>query len=159
METILKKQAKEFMTKNVIAVKENESIKHLFKLLDKSGILGVPVVDDERHVVGIVTETDLIKHFTTLSSPQSINLLGGIVYLDNVADFNKQLKDHCAENVKDIMFEDAITIKENVTLLEVINIMSDKQITRLPVVNAKKQLVGIITRTDIIHQLAKVKKI
>jgi len=159
METILKKQAKEFMTKNVIAVKENESIKHLFKLLDKSGILGVPVVDDERHVVGIVTETDLIRHFTTLPSPRSINLLGGIVYLENVADFNKQLKEHCAETVKDIMFEEAVTVKENVTLLEVINIMSDKQITRLPVVNAKNQLVGIITRTDIVHQLAKVKKI
>jgi len=159
METILKKQAKEFMTKNVIAVKENESIKHLFKLLDKSGILGVPVVDDERHVVGIVTESDLIKHFTTLSSPNSINLLGGIVYLENVADFNKKLKEHCAENVKDIMFEEVETVKENMTLLEVINIMSEKKINRLPVINAKNQLVGIITRTDIVHQLAKVKKI
>lgn len=159
METILKKRAKEFMTKNVIAVTENESIKHLFKLLDKGGILGVPVIDKKRRVIGIVTETDLIKHFTTLKAPSSLNLLGGIVYLDNIQDFNKKLKEHCAETVKDLMFKSTITVHENATLLEIINIMSENQITRLPVINAKKQLVGIITRTDVVHQLAKVKKI
>ena len=159
METILKKSAKEFMTKNVIAVTENESIKHLFKLLDKSDILGVPVIDKKRHVIGIVTETDLIKHFTTLKTPNFINLLGGIIYLENTNDFNKQLKEHCAQTVKDIMYKPTITVNENTTLLEIINIMSDNQITRLPVVNSKKQLVGIITRTDIVHQLAKVKKV
>jgi CBS domain-containing protein len=159
MENILKKKAKEFMTKNVIAVKENESIKHLFKLLDKGGILGVPVIDGKRRVIGIVTETDLIKHFTTLKAPSSVNLLGGIVYLDNIQDFNKQLKEHCAETVKDLMFKPTITVTENTTLLEILNIMSDNQITRLPVVNSKKQLTGIITRTDVVHQLAKIAKI
>ena len=155
----MKKPAKEFMAKNVIAVKENESIKHLFKLMDEGGILGVPVIDDSRRVIGIVTESDLIKHFTTLETPRSINLLGGIIYLNNIADFNKQLKEHCAETVKDLMFGSAITVKEDTTLLEVINTMSENQITRLPVVNKKNQLVGIITRTDIVHQLAKVKKV
>ena len=159
MEKTMEKPAKEFMTKNVIAVKESESIKHLFKLMDESGILGVPVIDDSRRVIGIVTESDLIKHFTTLKTPRSVNLLGGIIYLNNIADFNKQLKEHCAETVKDLMFESAITVKEDATLLEVINTMSENQITRLPVVNKKNQLVGIITRTDIVHQLAKVKKI
>ncbi|MCK5616552.1 CBS domain-containing protein [Candidatus Pacearchaeota archaeon] len=159
MDKILKKQAKEFMTKEVIAVQENEGIKQIFKLLDESGILGVPVVNDKNHVVGIITEADLIKHFTTLQAPRSINLLGGIVYLDNVADFNEHLKDQCAETVKDLMFDSVVTIQENTTLQEMLNIMSDQQINRLPVVNKKDELVGIITRTDIVHQLAKVKKV
>ena len=159
MEKTLKKTAKDIMTKRVIAVKDNETIKHLFKLMDESGILGVPVVDDKRHVVGVVTESDLIKHFTTLKTPRSVNLLGGIVYLDNIQDFNEQLKDHCAEYVKDIMMTPAITVKESTKLLAVINLMSEKQITRVPVVNGKKQLVGIITRTDVVHQLAKIKNV
>ena len=159
METILKKKVQEFMTKNVIAVTANESIKHLFKLMDKSGILGVPVIDDKRRVIGIVTESDLIRHFTTLKAPKSINLLGGIVYLENIQDFNRHLKEHCAETVKDLMFKSAITAPENTTLLQIINIMSKNNITRLPIVNGKKQLVGIVTRTDIVHQLAKVKKV
>ena len=155
----MKKPAKEFMTKDVIAVKEDESIKHLFKIMDEGGILGVPVIDDQRRVTGIITESDLIKHFTTLKPPHSINLLGGIIYLNNIADFNEQLKEHCAETVKDLMYESPITVKEDTTLLEVINTMAENQITRLPVVNKKNQLMGIITRTDIVHQLAKVKKV
>ncbi|MBU0727376.1 CBS domain-containing protein, partial [Patescibacteria group bacterium] len=45
------------------------------------------------------------------------------------------------------------------TLLEAIDMMSEYHITRLPVIDNKEKLVGIITRTDIIHQLAKSKKI
>ena len=116
-------------------------------------------MDDKRHVVGIVTESDLIGHFTTLQAPRSVNLLGGIVYLDSVEKFNEQLKDHCAEYVKDIMVTPVITVKESAKLLDVINLMSEKKITRVPVVNGKKQLTGIITRTDIVHQLAKVKNV
>ncbi len=159
MDKILKKKAKECMTTDVIAVEDNESIKYLFKLLDKSGILGVPVVDEKRRVIGIVTESDLIEHFTTLKTPKSINLLGGIVYLDDIADFNENLKDHCAETVKDIMNKEVITVHEDVALLEIINLMSEKKISRLPVINKKDELVGIITRTDVVHQLAKIKKI
>ena len=58
MEKILKKKAKDFMTKKVVSVHENDYIKNVFKLMDKAGILGVPVVDDKKQVVGIVTETD-----------------------------------------------------------------------------------------------------
>ncbi len=159
MEKTFKKIAKDIMTKEVITVKEDENIKQLFKLMDEGGILGVPVVDEKRRVIGIITESDLIKHFTTLKAPRSINLLGGIIYLDDISEFNEQLKEHCAEIVKDLMFEPAITVKEDATLLDVINIMSENQITRLPVVDKKDQLVGIITRTDIVHQLAKVKKV
>ncbi len=159
MENTLKKKAKDFMTRDVIAVKENESIKHLFKIMDESAILGVPVVDDKNHVIGIVTETDLIGHFTTLKAPHSISLLGGIIYLDNITEFNENLKDHCAETVKDIMFDKAVTVDENATLMEIINLMSEEKVSRLPVVNNKGQLTGIITRSDIVHQLAQIKQV
>lgn len=159
MEKILKKKVKDFMVKKVVSVEENEPIKKVFKLMDKAGILGVPVVDDKKHVVGIITETDLIEHFTTLPTPSFVNLLGGIIYLDNVKEYNAHLKDHCAEIVKDLMSKSVITIKESTTLQEVVDLMSDQRKIRFPVVNRKGELVGIITRSDIIHQLAKVKRI
>lgn len=147
------------MTKKVIAVEENESIKDLFKLMDKHGILGVPVVNDKLHVVGIVTEGDLLEHFTTLKTPRSINLLGGIVYLDNVEDFNKHLKEHCAETVKELMTEPAIVLKETSTLQDTINTMAKHHVNRLPVIDGKKKLVGIVTRSDVVHQLSKLKAV
>lgn len=158
MEKLMKKSVKNFMTKKVIAVKESESIKKLFKLMDRHDILGAPVVNEKKQVIGIVTESDLINHFTTLKSPQGINLLGSIVYLDDINEFNENLKDHCAENVKDIMTGKVVTIKPDATLLDAINLMSKNGITRLPVVDKKNKLIGIITRSDIVHQIAKLKR-
>ncbi|MBN2087039.1 CBS domain-containing protein [Candidatus Peregrinibacteria bacterium] len=154
----MKKPVKSFMTKKVIAVKESESIKKLFKLMDKHDILGVPVINDKKEIIGIVTESDLINHFTTLKSPRGINLLGSIVYLDDINKFNENLKDHCAETVKDIMTKGVKTANTDTTLLEAINLMSKNKITRLPVVNKSKKLIGIITRSDIVHQIAKLKR-
>lgn len=159
MQKFMKKPVSDFMTKNVIAVKADESIKKVFKLMDNHGILGLPVLSDEGAVIGIVTESDLISHFTTLKTPRGINILGSIVYLDNLTDFNENLKDHCAEIVKDIMTTDVATIMHNATLSDVINLMSEREVNRLPVVGEKGDLVGIVTRKDIVHEIAKLKNI
>ena len=147
------------MTKEVIAVKEDESIKKVFKLMDEHGILGLPVLNEEGAVIGIVTETDLINHYTTLKTPRGINILGSIVYLDNIEDFNENLKDHCAEVVKDIMTTEVATIMHSATLSDAINMMGEKEVSRLPVVGDKGELVGIVTRKDIVHEIAKLKNI
>jgi len=159
MEKLLKKPVSEFMTRNVIAVKANESIRKVFMLMDKHGILGLPVVSDDNAVIGIVTESDLISHFTTLKTPRGINILGSIVYLDNLEDFNKNLKDHCAELVKDVMTPDVVTIMHDATLHEAINLMAKEKMGRLPVIGKKGELVGILTRTDVVHEIAKLKNI
>ena len=153
----MEKHVSEFMTKDVVFVTEEESLKNVFKLMDKHGILGVPVINDEEAVVGIVTESDLIKHFTKLEKPLGINILGSLVYLSK--DFNESLKDHCAERVGDMMTKGPITIMKNYTLSQCINTMSEEKISRLPVVDEVGKLVGIVTRTDIVHQIAKLKNI
>jgi CBS domain-containing protein len=159
MEELMLKAVSKFMTKKVIAVKENDSIKKVFKLMDEHGILGLPVLNDEGAVIGIVTESDLITHFTTLKTPRGINILGSIVYLDNIEDFNENLKDHCAEVVKDIMSKEVTTIMQSASLSDAINLMGEKEVSRLPVVGEKGELVGIITRKDIVHEIAKIKNI
>ena len=147
------------MTKEVIAVKKDEPIKNVFKLMDKHGILGVPVLNEEEAVVGIVTESDLIQHFTRLERPLGVNILGSLVYLSDIQDFNENLKDHCAEKVGDMMTKDPVTIMENYTLQQCINTMTEEGVSRLPVVDEVGKLVGIVTRKDIVHQIAKFKTI
>lgn len=159
MKDLMSKTVSGFMTKEVISVHENDSIKKVFKLMDEHGILGLPVLNDEGAVIGIVTETDLINHFTTLKTPRGINILGSIIYLENIADFNEHLKDHCAETVKDIMTEDVATIMHDKTLSDAIDLMGEKNVSRLPVVGEKGELVGIVTRKDIVHEIAKLKSI
>ncbi|MDH5596526.1 MAG: CBS domain-containing protein [Candidatus Peregrinibacteria bacterium] len=153
----MQKKVSEFMTTEVISVSEDDALKNVFKLMDKHGILGVPVVDGSGGVIGMVTESDLIKHFTTLNAPIGISILGSIVYLNNLQDFNEHLKDHSAERVGDMMTKEVVTVMQNFTLLECINIMAEKSLNRLPVVDEVGKLVGIVTRSDIVHQLAKLK--
>lgn len=142
------------MTTNVISVMEGDNLKNVFKLMEEHGIVGLPVLNQEQAVVGIVTQSDLIKHFTTLKTPLGVNILGSIVYLDNLEDWSENLKDHCAELVKDIMTTDVITVMETQPLRQAIDLMAKHQINRLPVVNEQGLLVGIVTRKDIVHQLA-----
>ena len=159
MDKVLKKPIKDFMTKKVIAAKKEDSIKSVFKLMDKNEILGIPVIDNENKPIGMVTESDLINHFTTIKTPKGVNLLGSIVFLDDISKFNENLKDHCAESVGDIMTDVAVTINEDTELIDVIDLMAEYKLNRLPVVDKKNKLTGIITRTDIVHQLAKSKHI
>ncbi len=144
-----------FMTKEVQSVKKAETIKNLLDLMGKNGILGAPVVDDENQVIGIVTESDLIKHFTTLENPAGIPLLGSLVSL-GADEFNQQLLEHCAETIEALMTSPVITIHGDATLLEAVDLMSKEKVNRLPVVEGEGRLVGIITRTDIVQELAKI---
>lgn len=159
MEKIMERPVSEFMTRDVISVAEDESIKKVFKLMDKHGILGLPVVGKDGAVIGIVTESDLVAHFTTLETPRAISILGSIVYLDNLLDFNKSLKEHCAEIIKEIMSKDVITVMHDATLLDAINLMDKNEVSRLPVIGEKGNLAGIVTRSDIVHQIAKLRTI
>ncbi|MFH1012413.1 MAG: CBS domain-containing protein [Candidatus Peregrinibacteria bacterium] len=154
MEEVLKKPVREVMTKKVISVQKTESIKNLFQRLNEHGILGVPVVDSENKVMGIVTESDLVKHFTTLKTPRGVHVLGSLLYLDDIQDFNKNLKDHCAETVEGLMVSPVVTIESEKPLQDALTLMAEHKINRLPVVDKEGKLVGILTRTDILHQLA-----
>jgi len=153
----MQKSVAEFMTTEVIAAKKDENIKNVFKLMDEGAVLGLPVVDDSNVVIGMITESDLIKHFTTLKTPRSINILGSLIYLEDIREFNQHLKDHCVEKVEDLMNADVAIINKDSSLLEAINLMSEKNVNRLPVVDKDHKLIGIVTRTDIVHQIAKLK--
>ncbi len=157
MDKLFEKKVKTFMTKDVIAVTEDETLKNVFKLMDKHGILGVPVVGKEDEVVGMITESDLIEHFTTFNVPKGISILGSIVYMNDMEKWNENLKEHCAEKVEDMMSTGVVTIMEDDDLQTAIDQMAEKGFSRLPVVNEKGELTGIITRTDLVHQLAKAK--
>jgi CBS domain-containing protein len=159
MDKLLKKPVKDCMTTTVITVTPEENIKTVFQLMDTHGIFGLPVVDADNHVVGMVTESDLIRHFTTLKTPRGIHILGSIVYLDDIHDFNDHLKEHCAETVGELMNTDLIAIEETSTLLDALNRMSENDVNRLPVTNKSGKLCGILTRKDIVHQLAQLKNI
>lgn len=144
------------MTKKVVAVGPRTPLHQLLKLLLKHKIGGVPVVNAKRQVVGVITESDLIRHFTTLKTPRGVPILGSLLYLDDLREFNQKFKEHCAEIVADLMSRPAVTLPATAPLSAVLDLMAERHVNRLPVVGKAGKLVGLLTRTNLIHALAKI---
>ncbi|MBS4534818.1 CBS domain-containing protein [Clostridium sp. D2Q-14] len=146
-------KARDIMTKEVITVSEEENIENATKLLIKNKISGVPVVNEDNKVVGIVTETDLIFKDKDISIPSYVPLLGGFILLDSVKKFENELKKVAAYKVKDLMSTPAIKVEEDDEVRKVVNLMLDKRINRVPVIDEEGKIKGIIARSDILTHL------
>ncbi|WP_061215254.1 CBS domain-containing protein [Syntrophomonas wolfei] len=146
--------AKDIMTREVIAVNKNDSLEEVARILLKEKISGVPVVDADRHVIGIVTEKDLIVKASELKMPFYVTLFDSIIFLENPIRFNNNLKKFTASQVNDAMTSRVIMVEEDTEVSRIVEIMQEKQVNRVPVVRHGK-LVGIISRNDILKSLVK----
>src|SRR5699024_10211198 len=144
---------KDIMTTNVMTVNENDTIERCANLMIKSNLSGLPVVNDEGDVLGIVTEGDLIRRRSNVQTPAYLELLGGIIYLDNPNSFLNDVKKAMGLSAKEIMTEDLVTIQQDQTVEDAANLLIQKQIKRLPVLNDHHDLVGILSRKDIMSHL------
>ncbi|MHB9112177.1 MAG: CBS domain-containing protein [Thermoleophilia bacterium] len=142
------------MKSEVITISEDASVQDLAALLAKKKISGVPVVDDQRRVVGIVSEGDLVSQDADIHFPHYIELLGNIIYLESVKKYEERLAKAAASSVKDIMTTDVVTVQKDAGLHEIATLMTEQQVNRLPVLDGDV-LVGIITRADVVRAMAR----
>lgn len=127
-------KVKELMTKNVLSVKKNISIRKLVKLLGDHSITGAPVVDDDGKLIGIVSSTDVIR---------------AIDHLIRVhISIDEQQENKGKYNwVDGIMTSKVITVSEEDDVREVFHTLVERKIHRVPVVRDGKP-VGIISSLD-----------
>ena len=147
------KRAKDIMTTDVIVANKNDIIANVANLLIKEKIGGLPVVDEENKVVGIITETDIMKKESHVDSPRMLNFIQWIIFLDDMKKFEDEMRAIAAYKVEDLMSKDIITVNENDTFDYVANVMINKSINRVPVVDENNFLKGIICRYDIIKAM------
>ncbi len=114
-------------------------------------ISGVPVINRENKVLVIVTEADLIDKEMNLHLPSLISILPGISFLDSMKKIEKKVKTITGYKVKDVMTSNVITVFEDTEIDEVIDVIVENSINRIPVLDKERKLVGIITRSDILR--------
>src|SRR5512135_2380159 len=94
----------DIMTKKVMAVKPGTPVNEVAQLMGQYDISGVPVVDDENHVVGIITELDLIVRNTRLEMPRFIEVLDwGRIPLERPGHLRERLKHMLGTQARDVM--------------------------------------------------------
>ena len=120
--------AGDFMTKKVISVTKDTPIYDALVLLRKNDITGMPVIEDDMTLVGVITEKDALKLF--------------------FADGDDQNK-----TVDFFMTRPAVSFGEDESLENVCDLLMVKDFRRIPVVSTKQKLVGIISRPDIINHI------
>ena len=146
---------KDIMVTEVIAIQEDASVDELSKLLIENKISGVPVVNKDGKLVGIATEGDLIIKDSDLHFPRYFKLLDSIIYLESLNKFKASLKKYLGTKVSDVMTTDIKTVKEDTPVSDAANLMIRHNINRLPVLDDKGDMVGIITRADIVKSMIK----
>lgn len=145
--------AQDIMTREVITVNENTSVRELATLLLTSNISGVPVIDDAGAVIGVVTESDLIFQNKKVHVPTAFALLDAFVFLERPGKMEQELKKMAGSKVGDICSRKLISVGPETELEELATLMTDKKIHTLPVM-AGGQLLGVIGKSDIIRTIA-----
>jgi len=142
----------DIMTKEVIAVKKDTSLKEAAGLLAKFRIHGLPVVDYDNKVVGIITESDFFtKDSSNIYLPTFLDFIRG-GQAEVPAGMNSKEAEQKTK-VEDIMSSDCYTAQPDLTVEELIQSFKEKSFNSMPVVDHQGTLVGIVTIMDVIKLL------
>ena len=134
-------------------MKPDTTVRELADILAKHKISGVPVVDGEGRVLGMVSEADVILQDADLHFPYYIQFLESVIYLQSVHKFEERVRKAFGSKVTEIMTTDVVTVSPDATVREVATLMADRNVNRLPVTE-NERLVGIVTRGDIVRAIA-----
>ena len=146
-------KAKDIMTKEVITVRQDATVKELAEILWKNKISGAPVIDENDTVTSVVTESDLIDQTKKVHIPTMISLLDSVIFLESSKKTEEEIKKMSGNTVQDICSGTLISVDEETGLDEIATIMSEKNVHTLPVIQDNK-LVGVIGKSDIIRSMA-----
>lgn len=144
---------KDIMTKDLVTVGVEDTVETCSNLLFKHNLSGLPVLDENGKLVGIITEGDLIRRETRIKGPPVLEILGGLFYLESPKKFIHELKSIMGQKAGEVMTKKLITIDPDSTIEDAATILVEKKIKRLPVVDKEGNLVGIVSRRDIMGYL------
>ena len=142
--------AKDVMTPNVVTIAPSLAIEEIAQLLLSCNISGVPVVDAEDRLIGLVSEGDLLRRLedgTERRRSWWLNLLTGPE--ERAREF---VKTH-GRRAEDVMTREVMTVTADTPVGEIAQILERRRIKRVPVVEDGK-IVGIVSRANLLHCLA-----
>ena len=144
------KTAAEIMNADVAGVAPDDEARTAIDLLAKSDMGAIPVLDEDRKVVGIVSESDLIlaDEESDLHLPHYLEIMGGVVFIGSMKGFEKRLEKAFATSVSELMTADPITVHTYEAADRVAKKIADHHHNHLPVIDEDGRLAGMVTRAD-----------
>lgn len=146
-------KAKDVMTKNVVFVTGKTSLKEAAETMANHGISGVPVLEDDKRIIGVLSEMDFRSH---MGAQDTMTFMGIVAEcLEGKGCVAVSIR---GKKTEDIMTSPAVTVDQETSVMEVANIFQEKNINRVPVIDKEGNLAGIISRADILQSYLMGKK-
>jgi len=146
------KTAKDIMTGEPITVSPETDIINAAALLLEKGINGMPVVDANGKVLGILCQSDLIAQQKRLPIPSLFSIMDGFIAMPSMKRLEQEAAKIAATTVAAAMTPNPVTVTPDTGLETIATLMVDKNFHTLPVVAGGK-LVGIVGKEDVLRTL------
>jgi CBS domain-containing protein len=142
------------MTPEVVSVTEDAPVSRIARLMQDKAISGIPVVDGERRLVGMVTDLDLIVRNTRLEPPAYLPLLDARIPLETPGHYKRHLQHMLGTKARDVMTADVVTTSPDVEVEALAAMMVKSRVNPVPVVEGGR-LVGVVSRADVVRLMAR----
>ncbi len=140
-------KVRDVMTTRVVAVRKNATFKDMAALLTEYRVSAFPVLDDEEKVIGVVSEADLLSKEALVAGMGSqaawLGRVAGSPYHDEFAKA-------AAVTAADLMTKPPVVVTPDEPVTSAARLMYHGRVKRLPVVGEKGQLIGIVSRADVL---------
>ena len=147
-------KAKDIMTENPITVTPDMDISAAAAILLDKDINGVPVVDTEGALTGILCQSDLVSLQKKFPLPSVFTFLDGFLPLSSLSAMEKEVQKISASSVGDAMTESPVAVDIETPVDEIASLMVDKRFHSLPVLHNGK-LVGMVGMKDVLKTILK----
>ncbi|HHY39381.1 MAG TPA: CBS domain-containing protein [Clostridia bacterium] len=151
------KRAKDIMTSPVVTVRADQTVREAARIMADKHFSGLPVVDEEGNLVGIVTEADLLERSQRLSVyavRKTWSWVSPYFDLNDLVSFRQGLDHLAGLKISDVMSRKVVTVEEDTPLEEIASLMVKHNVNRVPVLDKQGNLAGIVTRADIVKAVA-----
>ena len=146
------KTAQDIMTKKPICVNPDTKIVDAVKILLDKHFNGLPVVDADNKLVGILTQSDLVAQHRKIDLPSYFVILDAAIPLQSPKKFEESVAKMNAETVKDLMTKNVYSVSPETPVDSIASYMADNKHYSLPVVDDGK-LVGIVGKEDVLRMM------
>ena len=137
----------DLMTTEVVTAHPSESLKSAARKMVEYRVSGLPVLGDDGKLIGLISEADFLRKELERESPAGQRLLGALFGAD-------EAHDHSA-TVGEVMATGITTIDPAASLSEAASVMASKGFKRLPVINSAGELLGMLSRSDIVNSFTR----
>lgn len=142
---------KELMTTSVITVRPNATIEQVADVIHGYHFTGVPVVDEQGRLLGVIMERDFITADSKLYLPTYVKMLKDLDFVQNdKKHLSKEAQSLISATAADVMNSNIVTASPEDTIEHLAELFATKRVNPIPVVDEQFKLVGVISRSDLI---------